>query len=44
MPFSAQFLDEEDEFVPDTELEAGGTAMLDELARVTPALRTLRAA
>lgn len=44
VPFFAQFLDEDDEFVPDAELEAGGKAMLDELARVTTALRPLRAA
>ena len=44
VPFFAQFLDEDDEFVPNAELEAGGKAMLDELARVTVPLRTLRAA
>ncbi|MGY1716435.1 NADPH-dependent FMN reductase [Geodermatophilus sp. SYSU D01106] len=44
VPFFAQFLDEDDEFVPNAELEAGGKAMLDELARVTTPLRTLRAA
>ncbi|MGY1653200.1 NADPH-dependent FMN reductase [Geodermatophilus sp. SYSU D01119] len=44
VPFFAQFLDEDDEFAPNAELEAGGTAMLDELARVTAPLRTLRAA
>ncbi|WP_204264259.1 hypothetical protein [Geodermatophilus normandii] len=44
VPFFAQFLDEEDEFVPDAELVAGGRAVLDELARVTTALGTLRAA
>ena len=44
VPFFSQFLDEDDEFVPNAELEAGGKAMLDELARVTTALRTPRAA
>ena len=44
IPFFAQFLAEDDEFVPNVELEAGAKAMLDELARVTPALRTLRSA
>ena len=44
IPFFAQFLDEDDAFVPNTELEAGGKAMLDEIARLTGALRTLRAA
>jgi NAD(P)H-dependent FMN reductase len=44
IPFFAQFLDEEDAFVPNTELEAGGKAMLDEIARLTGALRTLRPA
>ncbi len=44
VPFVPRYLDEEDGFVPNTELEAGGKAMLDELARVTPALRSLRAA
>ena len=44
IPFFAQFLSDDDQFVPNAELEAGGKAMLDELARVTAALRTLRAA
>jgi NAD(P)H-dependent FMN reductase len=44
VPFFAQFLNDEDEFVPNAELEAGGKAMLDELARLTPALKGLRAA
>ncbi|SFP70254.1 NAD(P)H-dependent FMN reductase [Geodermatophilus dictyosporus] len=44
VPFFAQFVDEDGRFVPNVELEAGGKAMLDELARVTPALRALRAA
>ena len=44
VPFVPRYLDEEDGFVPNTELEAGGKAMLDELARVTTPLRTLRAA
>ena len=44
VPFFAQFIDDQDEFVPNAELEAGGKAMLDELARLTPALQSLRAA
>jgi NAD(P)H-dependent FMN reductase len=44
VPFFARFIDEDDEFVPDVELEAAGKAVLDELARVSPALRSLRAA
>ena len=44
IPFFAQFLDEDDAFVPNTELEAGGKAMLDEMGRLTGALRTLRTA
>jgi NAD(P)H-dependent FMN reductase len=43
VPFFAQFLDG-GEFVPNAELEAGGKAMLDELARLTPALLNLRTA
>lgn len=42
IPFFTQFFDA-DAFVPNAELEAAGKAMLDELARVTPPLRTLRA-
>jgi NAD(P)H-dependent FMN reductase len=42
IPFFAQFLTDDDEFVPNTELEAGGKAMLDELARLAPTLRRLR--
>lgn len=42
IPFFAQFLTDDDEFAPNTELEAGGKAMLDELARLAPALRRLR--
>jgi NAD(P)H-dependent FMN reductase len=44
VPFFAQFLTDDEEFVPNTELEAGGKAMLDELLRVTGALRQLRQA
>jgi NAD(P)H-dependent FMN reductase len=44
IPFFAQFLSDSDEFVPNTELEAGGKAMLDELQRLTPVLAQLRAA
>jgi NAD(P)H-dependent FMN reductase len=42
IPFFAQFLGDDDEFVPNAELEAGAKAMLDELARLAPALRRLR--
>jgi NAD(P)H-dependent FMN reductase len=42
VPFFARFLGDDDEFVPNSELEAGGKAMLDELARLAPALRGLR--
>ncbi|MGY1601876.1 NADPH-dependent FMN reductase [Geodermatophilus sp. SYSU D00815] len=44
IPFFARFLTDDDEFAPDAELEAGAKAVLDELARVTPALRSLRTA
>ncbi|PRY47745.1 NAD(P)H-dependent FMN reductase [Geodermatophilus tzadiensis] len=44
VPFFTRFIGEDDRFVPNPELEAGGKAMLDELARLTPALRALRAA
>ncbi len=44
IPFFAQFLDEDDAFVPNTELEAGSKAMLDEIARLTGALWGLRTA
>ena len=44
IPFFAQFLDEDDEFAPNAELEVGAKAMLEELQRLTGALRTLRAA
>ncbi len=44
VPFFAQFLDADGEFAPGAEIEGAGKAMLDELARVTPALRSLRAA
>jgi len=44
IPFFAQFLDEDDEFVPNAEFEVGAKAMLEELARLSGALRTLRAA
>jgi NAD(P)H-dependent FMN reductase len=44
VPFFTQFLTEDDEFVPNAELEAGAKAMLDELARLTPALQRLRQA
>ena len=44
IPFVAQFLDPADAFVPNAELQAGGKAMLDEIARLTGALRQLRSA
>jgi NAD(P)H-dependent FMN reductase len=44
IPFVQQFLTEDGEFVPNAQLEAGGKAMLDELLRLTQALRPLRAA
>jgi NAD(P)H-dependent FMN reductase len=42
VPFFTQFVTDDEHFVPNTELEAGGKAMLDELQRVTGAFRTLR--
>jgi NAD(P)H-dependent FMN reductase len=44
IPFFTQFLAEDGTFVPNAELEAGPKTMLDELARLTAALRPLRAA
>ena len=44
VPFFTQFLTDDDEFVPNAELEAGAKTMLDELARLTSVLRPLRAA
>ena len=44
IPFFAQFLTDDDEFVPNAELEGGAKAMLDELLRLTGALRQLRTA
>jgi NAD(P)H-dependent FMN reductase len=44
IPFFAQFLTDDDEFVPNAELEAGGKAMLDEVLRLTTVLAQLRAA
>jgi NAD(P)H-dependent FMN reductase len=44
IPFFAQFLTDEDEFVPNAELEAGGKGMLDELSRLSPVLSQLRSA
>jgi NAD(P)H-dependent FMN reductase len=42
IPFFQQFLTEDGEFVPNDQLAAGGKAMLDELLRLTTALRPLR--
>jgi NAD(P)H-dependent FMN reductase len=44
IPFFAQFLDEDDEFLPNAELEVGAKAMLGEIDRLTGALQALRAA
>jgi NAD(P)H-dependent FMN reductase len=44
IPFFQQFLTEDGEFVPNDQLAAGGKAMLDELLRLTTALRPLRTA
>jgi NAD(P)H-dependent FMN reductase len=44
IPFVQQFLTPDGAFLPNDQLAAGGTAMLDELLRVTTALRPLRAA
>jgi NAD(P)H-dependent FMN reductase len=44
VPFFAQFLTDDDAFVPNAELEGGAKVMLDELLRLTGALRTLRTA
>ena len=43
IPFFAQYLDEDGVFTGNAELEAGAKAMLDELLRLTGALRPLRA-
>ncbi|WP_369140306.1 NADPH-dependent FMN reductase [Modestobacter versicolor] len=42
IPFFTQFLTEDGRFEPNEQLAAGGTAMLDELLRLTTALRPLR--
>ncbi len=42
IPFFAQFIDESGTFTANAELEAGATAMLDELERVDRALAPLR--
>ena len=42
IPFFQQFLTEDGQFVPNEQLAAGGNAMLDELLRLTTALRPLR--
>ena len=42
IPFFQQFLTADGDFVPNEQLAAGGNAMLDELLRVTTALRPLR--
>ncbi|GIF04935.1 NADPH-dependent FMN reductase [Actinoplanes siamensis] len=43
VPMFSQFLTVDGEFVPPAQVEASGKAMLDELVRLTGALRTLRA-
>jgi len=42
IPFVQQFLTADGDFVPNDQLVAGGNAMLDELLRLTTALRPLR--
>jgi NAD(P)H-dependent FMN reductase len=42
IPFVAQFIDDEDVLTPNEIMETSATAMLDELVRVTDALRPLR--
>lgn len=42
IPFFTQFIDEDEEFVGNAELETGATAMLDEIARLTRGLQTVR--
>jgi NAD(P)H-dependent FMN reductase len=42
IPFFTQFIGEDGEFVGNAELEAGATAMLDEIARLTRGLQTVR--
>lgn len=44
IPFFTQFIDADDTFVPNDQLEAGGTSMLDEIFRLTGVLSQLRAA
>jgi NAD(P)H-dependent FMN reductase len=43
VPMFAQFVTEDGEFVPSAQVEASAKAMLDELLKLTGALRTLRA-
>jgi NAD(P)H-dependent FMN reductase len=43
IPFVRQFLDDEERIVANDVMETGATAMLDELARLAPALAPLRA-
>ena len=42
IPFFTQFIDEDGVFTGNAELEAGATAMLDEIARLTRGLQTVR--
>jgi NAD(P)H-dependent FMN reductase len=44
VPFFAEHIDADGAFTPNPQLEAGGKAMLDELARLTTVLRGLREA
>jgi NAD(P)H-dependent FMN reductase len=44
VPFFTQFLTDEDEFLPNSELEGGGKAMLDEILRLASVLGQLRTA
>ena len=42
LPFVTQFMDDEDRLVPNETMMSAATAMLDELVRVTAAMRPLR--
>jgi hypothetical protein len=42
LPFVTQFMDDEDRLVPNETMTSAAVAMLDELVRVTAAMRPLR--
>ena len=42
IPFFTEHITADDEFVPTSQIEAGGKAMLDELTRLATVLRDLR--